>query len=152
MHSNCPLNNCVLSPQMSSGSLTAHWQTRPSWRTVVWCPCRTPLLVSTGHILWTLHGLLKVQASITHTKYAGFSLRNTIFTAVYGLDPFNMLCDLKIAAHCYGMNSKVTWYFFHEGCTDPLTLDIFVPDKWSQMSLCLSKTMGQIHSTPRGIN
>lgn len=72
----------------------------------------------------------------THTKYAVLSLRNSIFTAVYVLDPFNMRCDLKLAAHCYGMNSQGYLVFFPRGLHWPFdSMDIFVPDKWSQMSL-----------------
>ncbi len=129
----------VLSLQMSSGSLTACWQTRPSWQTLVWCPCRTLLLVSTGHILWMRHGLLKVQASV---KYTGLSLKNTIFTAEYGLNPYSMLCDHKLAVHCYGMNNY--WVFYPQGQHWPFdSMDIFVPDKCSQMPSCLSNSIQQ---------
>lgn len=127
----------VPSLQMSSGSLTARWQTRPSWQTLVWCPCWTLLLVSTGHILWMRRGLLKVQASVKYTEYTGLSLKNTIFTAEYGLDPCSMLCDHKLAARCYGINNY--WVFFPQGQHWPFdSMDIFVPDKCSQMPSCLS--------------
>ncbi len=133
---------CVLSLQMSSGSLTARWQTRPSWQTLVWCPCWTLLLVLTGHILWMRRGLLKVLASVKYTEYTGLSLKNTIFTAEYSLDPFSMLCDHKLTAHCYGMNNY--WVFFPQGQHWPFeSMDIFVPDKCSQMPSCLSNSIQQ---------
>ncbi len=68
--------------------------------------------------------------------------KNTIFTAEYGLNPYSMLCDHKLAVHCYGMNNY--WVFYPQGQHWPFdSMDIFVPDKCSQMPSCLSNSIQQ---------
>ncbi len=114
----------VLSLQMSSGSLTACWQTRPSWQTLVWCPCRTLLLVSTGHIFWMRHGLLKVQASVKYTEYTvcrwktPYSQRSMVLT--------HIACFVIINSLFTVMEWTTTGIFFHKDSTDLLTLWIFL--------------------------
>lgn len=132
---------CVLSLQMSSGSLMAHWQTRPGWQTLVWCPCRTPLLVSTGHILWMQRGLLKVQASVVYKKWfvveKPYSQRSTVLTY--------LACFVIINSLLTVMEWTTTGYFFHKDSTDPLTLWIFLyqTNVVKCLHACLSNSIQQ---------
>lgn len=130
---------CVLSRQMSSGSLTAHWLTRPSWWTLVWCPCLTPLLVSSGHILWMLHGLSKVQASVIYTKYSmlvchwetPYSQLRTVLTCLASFVIINSLLIVVewTTTGYFSTGTALTLWLYGNFCTRQMQSDIFLSDK-----------------------